>query len=238
MDIKGNLNMEKFKQFTLLYIEDDDGTREINARVLQRMFKKVYTANNGVEGYDIYKKQKPHIILCDIKMPKMDGIELAKKIRANDKKTKIIIISAFNDTKYLLDAVELDIVRYIIKPLTKRNLIPALEKAISSLKESKKLYFAKGFYYDYATSLFYQNDNIIKMSKKELRFLQLLVENIGKIVPYSKIEQEVWNNEYMSKNSLRTTIGFIRKKIPKNIIENISNMGYRLLLRQSMDKKV
>ncbi len=169
-------------------------------------------------------------------MPGMDGIELIKKIREDDKKTKIIIITAFNDTKYLLDAVELNIVRYIIKPLTKRNLIPALKKAVSSLKENKKLYFAKGFYYDYTTSLFYQNDTVIKMSKKELRFLQLLIENIGKIVPYSKIEQEVWNDEYMSKNSLRTTISFIRKKTPKNIIENISNMGYRLLLEQSIEK--
>lgn len=66
------------------------------------------------------------------------------------------------------------------------------------------------------------------MSKKELLFLTLLVKNREKIVTYAQIEREVWDDEYMSLNSLRTNIGFLRKKIPYNIISNVSNMGYRL----------
>lgn len=220
--------MDEFNDFNILYIEDDDGVRVVNLRILKRMFKDVFEASDGLEGYNLYLKEKPDIILTDIKMPKMDGIELAKKIREKDEKVKIIISTAFSDEKYLLDAVELKLERYLVKPLTKRNLIPALQKAVLNIKKEKKLFFDDNFYYNFSNELFYQNDNEIEMTKKELYFLRLLTKNRNIIVTYNMIEQEVWEDEYMSKNSLRTTVGFLRKKLPKNIIKNISNMGYKL----------
>ncbi len=222
--------MGEFGDFTILYIEDDEGIRAVNLRILSRMFKEVYEASDGLEGYKIYLEKRPDIILSDIKMPNMDGIELSKKIREDDKKTKIIISTAFSDEKYLLDAVELGLERYIVKPLTKRNLIPALHKAISNITHENRLYFSDGFYYSHTNGLFYHDNIVIEMTKKELSLLRLLVKNRAIIVTYNMIEQEVWEDEYMSINSLRTTIGFLRKKLPKNIIKNISNMGYKLAI--------
>ncbi len=216
----------KFKDFTILYIEDNEGIRDINLNTFRRMFKKAYEAKDGEAGYQMYLDKKPDIVITDIKMPKMDGIELSKKIRENDNVTRIIITTAFSDEKYLLEAVELNLERYLVKPLTKRNLFPALEKAI--LHINKKLEFSTEFYYDFVTSLFYFKGSVIKMTKKELLFLTLLVKNKNRIVTYSEIEEEVWEYENMSKKSLRTTIGILRKKLPFNIIDNISNMGYRL----------
>ncbi len=220
--------MDEFRDFTILYVEDDEGIRAVNLRILKRMFKEVFEAGDGLEGYRIYLEKKPDIILTDIKMPKMDGIELAKKIRKKDDRVKIIISTAFSDEKYLLSAVELKLERYLVKPLTKRNLIPALQKAISSIDKEKKLFFDDNFYYNFSNELFYQNGDELQMTKKELCFLRLLIKNKNIIVTYNMIEQEVWEDEYMSLNSLRTTIGFLRKKLPKNIIKNISNMGYKL----------
>jgi len=220
--------MNMFKGFTILYIEDDDGVRSVNIRILKRMFKETYEASDGDAGFKLYLEKKPNIIITDIKMPCIDGIELIKMIRQNDTKTKIIITTAFSDSAYLLDAVELNIERYIVKPITKRNLIPALKKAISAIEIEKKLYLSRGFYFDYRTSLFYIEDKVIDMTKKELLFLTLLVNNKDKIVTYAQIEHKVWNDEPMSLNSLRTNIGFLRKKIPFNAIGNVSNMGYKL----------
>ena len=220
--------MDEFGDYTILYIEDDEGVRVVSLRILKRMFKDVFEASDGQEGYNLYLKEKPDIILTDIKMPKMDGIELAKKIREKDEKVKIIISTAFSDEKYLLDAVELKLERYLVKPLTKRNLIPALQKAVLNISKEKKLFFDDNFYYNFSNELFYQYDHEIELTKKELNFLKLLIKNRNIIVTYNMIEQVVWENEYMSINSLRTTIGFLRKKLPKNIIKNISNMGYKL----------
>ena len=224
--------MEKFKKYTILYIEDDEGVRTINSRFLNRMFAELYEAKNGLEGLSLYKKHKPDIILTDIQMPQMDGITMAKKIREKDSTTKIIISTAFSDKEYLLEAIELKLEKYIIKPLTSRNLLPALTKAVDELEKHKdiKVLITKDFYFDNNTSLFYYNDEVIELNKKELLFLKLLVLNRQRVVSYEEIEQYVWEEEYMSLNSLRTTIGFLRKKIPINCIKNISNMGYKLKL--------
>lgn len=224
--------MEKFKNYTILYVEDDEGVRTINSRFLNRMFNKLYEAKDGEEGLALYKKYHPDIILTDIQMPKIDGITLSKKIRKTDQITKIIISTAFSDKDYLLEAIELRLEKYIIKPLTSRNLIPALTKAVQSLEKEKeiKIELGEDFYFDNTTSLFYFHEKVLELNKKELLFLKLLVLNKKRVVSYEEIEQYVWEDEYMSLNSLRTTIGFLRKKIPFNCIKNISNMGYKLKL--------
>jgi len=228
--------MEKFKNYTILYIEDDEGVRTINSRFLNRMFKKLYEAKDGEEGLTLYKKYHPDIILTDIQMPKMDGITLSKKIRRTDQDTKIIISTAFSDKDYLLEAIELRLEKYIIKPLTSRNLIPALTKAVEDLEKNKdeKVVLSKNFYFDSITSVFYMDEKVLELNKKELLFLKLLVLNKDKVVSYEEIERYVWEDEYMSLNSLRTTIGFLRKKIPFNCIKNISNMGYKLKLENEL----
>ena len=224
--------MEKFKNYTILYVEDDEGVRTVNSRFLNRMFNELYEAKDGQEGFALYKKYHPDIILTDIKMPKMDGIALSKEIRKTDQTTKIIISTAFSHKEYLMEAIELRLEKYIIKPLTSRNLIPALTKAVEDLEKEKdvKITIAKDFYFDNSTSLFYSNNKALELNKKELLFLKLLVLNKNRVVSYEEIEQYVWEDEYMSLNSLRTTIGFLRKKIPFNCIKNISNMGYKLKL--------
>ncbi len=203
----------RFKEFTLLYIEDDDGVREITLSILRRMFKESYEAKDGETGYQLYLEKKPDIIITDIRMPKMDGIALIKKIREQDQETKIIITTAFSDEKYLIEAVELNLERYIVKPLTKRNLIPALEKAVESITVEKKLLITKDFYYNYQTGLFYQDEESVEMTKKELEFLRLLAQHHERVVTYTEIEHQLWGEEYMSFNSLRTMVGFLRKKI-------------------------
>lgn len=228
--------MEKFKQFTILYIEDDEGVRTVNSRFLTRMFNEFYEAKDGQEGYELYKKYHPDIILTDINMPRLDGLSLAKKIRQTDQTTKIIISTAFSDKDYLLEAIELNLEKYIIKPLTSRNLIPALTKAATALEIEKdfKINLDDNFYFDNKTSLFYLHNEEMDLTKKELLFLKLLVTNKNRVVSYEEIEQFVWEDEYMSLNSLRTTIGFLRKKIPFNCIKNISNMGYKLNLEKKL----
>ena len=228
--------MDDFKKYTILYIEDDEGVRTINSRFLNRMFNELYEAKDGQEGYELYKKYHPDIILTDIKMPRLDGISLAKKIREKDKTTKIIISTAFSEKNYLMDAIELNLEKYIIKPLTSRNLMPALTKAIDSLEQQKnfKIFLDESFYFDNNTSLFYFNNKVIDLPKKELLFLKLLTLNKDRVVSYEEIEQNIWEDEYMSLNSLRTSIGFLRKKIPFNCIKNISNMGYKLNLEKKL----
>ena len=215
-----------YQDFSVLYIEDDDEVRDVIFSMLKRLFGDAYEAKDGIEGFKKYKEHRPDIVITDIKMPKLDGLNLSKKIRENDKKTKIIITTAFSDKEFLFNAIELNLERYLVKPLTRRNLLPAIEKAVNGIE--KKVFMSKDFYYDFSSAQFYYKDKIIDLTKKELLFLTLLVKNRGKIVKYEQIDSEVWDSGEMSLKSLRSIVTQIRKKTPFNAIENISNIGYKL----------
>lgn len=218
-----------FSNYSLLYVEDDEGVRNVNSRILKRMFKVVYEAVNGLDGIEKYEKNKPDIIITDIKMPLLDGISMVKKIREDDKKTRIIITTAFTEEGNLIDAVELDIVRYIVKPLNQRNLFPALEKAVEQSGDIFKVILNEKIILDLQNSVLVNDKEEFHLSKKELMFLELLSKNPTRAVKYEEIESYIWYDEPMSIYSLRTLVGNIRRKYKlESQIQNISGMGYKL----------
>mgnify|MGYP000349662932 CR=1 FL=1 len=221
---------EKLKLYSILYVEDEEGARETNTRFLQRMFRKVFVAGNGKIAFDLYKAHKPDIILTDIKMPTLDGISMVKQIRSNDKQTKIIILSALSEEKILLESIELGLEKYIIKPITRRNLLPALQKAIDSMEEKQKIFLTKDCYFDKRSAILYNHRIAIELTHKERLLCELLINNSYRIVTYEEIENHIWKGAYMSKDTLRTSVGFLRKKLPKNCIKNISSLGYQIQL--------
>lgn len=122
---------------TLLYIEDDKDIQNTLAQRLQKKVKQLYVASNGEEGFNSYLKYKPDIILTDITMPKLNGIEMSKKIREHNTNIPIIIISAHGDSEYLLEAIEGNITNYLIKPINIKKLFNILES------NAKKIYLEK-----------------------------------------------------------------------------------------------
>jgi len=101
------------------------------------IFNKVTVANNGKEGYEKFKSKSADLIISDIAMPLMNGIEMAKAIRQTDKHVPIILITAFNDKEYLFDAIDIGIDRYINKPLNQENFFHALESILQRLEDEK-----------------------------------------------------------------------------------------------------
>ena len=108
---------------TLLYAEDEEITRINYAKYLSRFFDKVYEASDGKEALEIYKAKKPDILLLDIDMPHIDGLEVARRIREKDKKCRIIMLTAIKDVDKLIFATELNLTKYLPElPLCFRNL--------------------------------------------------------------------------------------------------------------------
>ena len=99
--------LNKLKSLTILYAEDEIGIRKNIADSLSYYAKEVYEANDGEEAYELYLEKKPDIILSDIHMPKINGIEFVKKIRSLNREVPVIMITAHTDKEYLLEAVEL-----------------------------------------------------------------------------------------------------------------------------------
>ena len=94
------MGYEKLKEVTVLYVEDEDMMRESVVMLLKRRFKQVFVAANGLEAVNIYKAEHPDVVITDLQMPVMDGMELARQIRALGN-TPIVVVSAFNDKERL-----------------------------------------------------------------------------------------------------------------------------------------
>lgn len=133
--------MNDLKNLKILYIDDEDLIRENAVEYLNFYCDNVYQADNGINGFETYEKFQPDIIISDIKMPKLNGIDMVKKIRQKDKKTKIILATAFLETSYLLEAIELGLVKYLIKPITANKLLPVIKFCIENIVEDKSIFY-------------------------------------------------------------------------------------------------
>ena len=121
------------KKIKLLIIEDDDTQREELARFFKRRVDKVYLAKNGKEGFDKFEALNPDIVLTDLRMPKMSGLELVETIRKNDRITPIIIFTAMNDREIILESIDKGISNYVIKPINMAALMEVVTDAVKTL---------------------------------------------------------------------------------------------------------
>ncbi len=220
--------VNQLRSFTLLYAEDESGIQNNIFEILDCMFKDIYLAKDGEEAYKLYLEKKPDLIITDIKMPKMNGLELVKKIRETNPKVRVIITSAHTDLDYLLDATELHLVKYIVKPITEEKLTLALRAFIDSFENSTVFNLLPSWIYDESKALIKGPNEEFLLTKKENTFIKMLIIK-GRIISYDEIENILWEEtSVMTQNALRLFIKNLRKKLPKDILKNIQGTGYRL----------
>lgn len=226
-----DLFFEKLKSLTILYAEDEEGIRRNIADSLKYYAKDVYEACNGQEAYEIYSEKNPDIILSDIHMPILDGISFVKRIRSENRDIPVVMITAHTDKKYLLEAVELHMEKYIVKPVDLDELFEVLEKCVDVLEVNNKvtLKVDKDYIYDYDRKELLYKDEVIVLNKKEMSFLELLISNQNRVVTYEELQEYVWGDDVMTDSALRSLVRNLRKKLPTDMIFNLSGVGYRLV---------
>jgi DNA-binding response OmpR family regulator len=218
------------KHIRILFVEDDDIARENGVEYLENYFEQIFQARDALEALKLYEEHEPHIIITDIQMPKLNGLEFIKRIRQKDAQTQVIVLSAFSDTHYLLKAIELKLVKYLIKPVTQQALDEALSICLESLENNSSniIHLDEDSIYDMFNQTLYANNAFIKLRTKELLLLQLLLKNKMRYVTYMEIENVVWEGLPMSKDALKTVVKNLKTKLPKNIISNLSGTGYKI----------
>lgn len=224
------MSKNEYRNLKILYVEDEELIRKNAVSYLNRLFNNVYEAKSATEALEIIKIQKPHIVITDIKMPKINGLEMIRRVREYDEQIQFIVLSAFTDTKYLLDAIDLKLVKYLIKPIRHETIYPLLLNCAKKVffNGSEKKYISKNSYFNLIDEELFINDKKIKLSKTEGLFLKLLCENSPRVVSYVEVQNYVWEGEYMSDNALRLLVRDLRKKVPKNTIKNLSKVGYKI----------
>lgn len=131
------------KKTKVLYVEDNDNTREELEYFLERKVERLFVAKNGQEGLDLFKENQPDLIIADIQMPIMNGIKMVEAIKEINSNIPIVFVTAFNDTDYLFEAIKLNVAGYLTKPLNLYALSETLfsiSKNIYLEKENKEIY--------------------------------------------------------------------------------------------------
>lgn len=125
----------------LLYVEDNKATQRLVAMMIKRRFPQLnlILADNGETGFDYFISLHPDIILTDIQMPVMDGIQMSRKIKALDKGARIIAVTAYSDTDSLLETINIGINYYVLKPIRKEKLVAAIEQCLKDIEMERQL---------------------------------------------------------------------------------------------------
>lgn len=125
-------------QFNLLYAEDDRSIAEAFISYLSKFFKEVVYVENGLEGLEMYKQQKFDLVITDIKMPKMSGLDMAQEIKKINNEQNIVIVSAYSSADIFLSSIKIGIDGYLIKPINYSDMNQSLFKICTKLKKFKE----------------------------------------------------------------------------------------------------
>lgn len=217
------------KKLKILLVEDEEKLATLLKDAIGDNFHSFTIAYDGEEGLEMFSNITPDIVITDITMPKMTGLEMAKKIKKLNANVPIIILSAFSDTDKFLDAIDIGVVKYLIKPFDPDELLEYIS-SISENFESKVIELEEDFSFNLTTNSLYKNARFVSLTKKENTFIQLLLQNIDgkRNVSDKTIKSKLWIGEDVSDERLRTFIRRLRAKTSKNLILNFKGKGYQI----------
>ncbi|WP_342431519.1 diguanylate cyclase [Neobacillus sp. FSL H8-0543] len=168
-NIRHYLNYQ-YQNVSVLYVEDELFSREKLLRVLKRRFAMVHVAMDGEEGLELYKRHKTDIVIADIKMNQMSGLEMIQKIREINDKAQIIVTTAHDDNDFFIQSIENNVNHFILKPIDLERFLLAIQKSVYQIQleqeylKQKKLTRA---ILDFQDNLIFviENDEIVEFNQ-------------------------------------------------------------------------
>ncbi len=227
-------------KFLILVVEDDNSIKNLISTTLKAHDYKYLTAQNGNEAILQASSYNPDIVLLDLGLPDIDGIEVIKRIRSWSN-MPIIVISARSEDTDKIDALDAGADDYLTKPFSVEELLARLrvtqrrlnmiqsENAESSVFTNGKLKI------DYSAGCAYLNGEQMHLTPIEYKLLCLLARNIGKVLTHTYITQNIWGSSWDNDvASLRVFMATLRKKLEKDVnssqyIQTHIGVGYRML---------
>lgn len=226
-------------QFTILAVEDDAPVRNLITTTLKAHNYNYLTAENGQSAILQVTSHNPEVMLLDLGLPDMDGVDLIKKIRTWSE-MPIIVVSARQDEADKISALDAGADDYLTKPFSVDELLARIRvvqrrlQRQSDISGSGSIFINGGLKIDYVSNTI-EVDGVEKMlTPIEFKLLNILAKNVGKVVTHSYLTTEIWGNNWSSSMaSLRVSMGNLRKKREKNTtdpvyIQTHVGIGYRM----------
>lgn len=212
----------------LLIVEDELSLQKALCKGFAKLGYAVDAAADGEEALERYYSSFYDVIVLDLNLPKLDGIEVLKEIRKEDPETRIIILSARSEVEDKVLGLDLGANDYLAKPFHFRELearVRALLRRDFSVISAKIT--VSGITVDTALKKVFCRGKEIPLTRKEYGILEYLFIKRGRVVSNETLLEHVWDsNADLFSNALRVHIASIRKKLPGDIIKNVRGQGY------------
>lgn len=228
-------------KYMILVVEDDPSVKSLITTTLQMHEYRYITASGGNAAIMQTTSHRPDIILLDLGLPDMDGVDVIKKVRTWSN-VPIIVISARSEDTDKIDALDAGADDYLTKPFSVEELLARLrvtQRRLAIMQNENKTdesVFTNGMLrIDYAAGCAYMNGDELHLTPIEYKLLCLLAHNIGKVLTHTYITQKIWGNSTESDiASLRVFMATLRKKLEANpnspqYIQTHIGVGYRMM---------
>lgn len=224
------------KDIKILLVDDEPDILEIVGYNLKSEGYQVITATNGQEAIKVAKKKNPHLILLDIMMPEMDGIEACEKIRKIDSLENVIIafLTARGEDYSQVAGFEAGADDYITKPIKPKVLVSKIKSLLRRLKDTKKSDNSLkigNIVIDRDEYVIYKNKKKIALPRKEFELFSLLTSKPGKVFKREVILDTVWGNEVVvGGRTIDVHIRKLREKIGNKHFKTVKGVGYKFVV--------
>ncbi len=209
------MDLNSLKDIDLLYVEDDKSVREQTKLILDDFVNEVVVAENGEEALELLKNKKFDIIIADINMPKMNGIEMIKAIKQDlNLDIPCIITTAHTDTEYLLDAINLKVDGYIVKPINIKDLINTTYNVMLPILQKKEIEGCAHVVESLSALV----------GGKKIEILQYIINNLDEEKVFHGSYQDIMEALDVSKP---TVVNMFKQLISAGILEKIKNKVYK-----------
>lgn len=224
----------------ILVVEDDTSVRNLIGTTLKTHGYDYITAGNGESAIMQASSHNPDVVLLDLGLPDIDGVDVIKKIRTWSE-MPIIVISARTEDKDKIDALDAGADDYLTKPFSVEELlarIRVMERRLATMQSSNKpesIFVNGDLKINYATGCAYLNENELHLTPIEYKLLCLMSRNVGKVLTHTFITQKIWGAAWESNiASLRVFMATLRKKIEPyadspQYIQTHVGIGYRMI---------
>lgn len=216
----------------VLVIEDEEGMRDILKTYLENNDYKVYFAEDGKTGINIFKNNSIDIVLLDVMLPDISGWNVLKTIRETSK-VPVMMITARSEEYDRLLGFDLGADDYVVKPFSPREVVARIKAILSrsNCKEPNSIISYSSITIDLDSRDVYVDNKKIELTPKEFDLLSLLAKNIGKVVTREKCLNNVWGYEfYGDLRTVDTHIKQLREKLgeKRDLIKTVWGYGYKL----------
>lgn len=217
------------KNKNVLFVEDNDEFAQNFMTLLLLFVKEIFHCNTVMAARKTLFDKTVDMIICDIKLGDENGLDFIDMVRKNNAHIPIVILSGNKNEEFLFRAISLKLVAYLLKPIKYKEFIDILTKCAQFFTPQQNVTLKNGYCFDSASKLLYTPRGIaIELRRKEAIFVELLIAHQNRIVTKDMMCASMWNFNDVSNQAVVNFVMRFRKKIGKDFVQTIVDVGYRL----------